>query len=204
MKKFRELFSILITILIALYLLYAPNIIMKGIEQSRVSRWENKQEDFAGIIDVWHIVSFKAHTGSVSSWIAARASEIEEKYFGVFINVSAMTVDEYIARVERGERADIYSFPLGLEYSDKFLPPEYDSITPALNAIRSSLIHTGQYEGVLYALPYMYSGYCFVVNNTLMQKASIDISQSPDELANTAGTLSKDDYNAICGDEVYV
>lgn len=63
-----------------------------------------------------------------------RAATFEKRHFGVFINVTAMTVEEAQPRMERGERADVYSFPMGWGYMERFAPlPELETgVKPAL------------------------------------------------------------------------
>ena len=41
------------------------------------------------------------------------AATLEKKHKGVYFEVESMTFSDYEARRERGEKADMYSFPLG-------------------------------------------------------------------------------------------
>lgn len=204
MKALRNVFAVIITIAVALYLIFAPEFIMSGIENSRNAS-NSKQESFTGIINLWHIVGFKAHTGSVTNFLYARASEFEKSHFGVFISVTSMTEEEYKENISAGKRADIYSFPLGLEYSDAFMPLDSDALSESISSIRSGFIETGKSENTLYALPYLYSGCCLITNDDLLTKQSITMQETPDKgsVNDTLNNLSTDAHTPLCGDEIY-
>ena len=204
MRVFRKFFGFLMAVGIIIYLVFAPNIIRQGILQGRVSHWEHEKESFSGIIDMWHVVGFKAHTGSVSSWLIKQTKKLEEKHFGVYINVSAMTLDEYEARIERGEEADVYSFPSGLMYSDGFLPLDGIADEGRLSHVRDGFLKSGMYEGKLYAIPYMYSGYCLMQNTELMQKAGAQTDASAESINKVAESMAQNEkITPISGDYIY-
>ncbi len=204
MKALRNVFAVIITIAIALYLIFAPEFIMSGIESSRKAS-NSKQDSFTGIISLWHIVGFKAHTGSVSTFLNACVSEFEKSHFGVFISVTPMTEEEYKENISAGKRADIYSFPLGLEYSDAFMPLDSDTLHESISSIRSGFIETGKFENTLYALPYLYSGCCLITNDDLLTKQSITMQETPDKssINDTLKNLRTDTHAPLCGNEVY-
>ena len=199
MRKLRFVFVVIIDICIILYFIFAPSIIRQGIEESRVSYWKYADEDFCGMINVWHVAQFKTHTGAVGNLIKEQAKIISKKHFGVYFTVTAMTPDEYYERIARGESADIYSLPLGFEYSDIFLPLD-ESLT---SGIRPSLISTGSDGDTLYALPYLYSGYCLMENTELTKNTDAESISSAEDLKNAVSAYTSDKHVPLCGNVVY-
>lgn len=204
MKALKNIFSLLVTIAIAMYLIFAPGIIMENVKRSILAPWQLPEESFTGIINVWHIVRFKAHTGSVSTWVEKRASEFEKKHFGIFVTVEAMTLEEYAEKRERGEKADIYSFPLGLEYEDAYKPLDETTLNVTLSYFRDGFLSLGKSEGKLYALPYMYSGYCLIANTDMLEKSGVILEEdsTDEQIKAQLETITKTQENAICGDAV--
>lgn len=204
MKALRNVSAVIVTIAVALYLIFAPEFIMSGIENSRKVSGD-RQGNYTGIISLWHIVGFKAHTGSVSTFLNARAEEFERDRFGVFISVTSMTEEEYKENISAGKSADIYSFPLGLEYSDAFMPLESDALRESISRIRSGFVETGKSENTLYALPYLYSGCCLITNDDLLTKQSITMQETPDQssVSDTVKDLSTETHAPLCGNSIY-
>ena len=137
-----------------------------------LKKQQENQETFAGIITLWHIVDFKPYAGSLGTWLSDRAATFEKRHFGVFINVTAMTVEECAARMERGERADVYSFPMGWGYMERFAPlPELET------AVKPALAGTGSQDGTAYGVPYAMSGYFLLINSRLEQEKGVTLSE---------------------------
>lgn len=182
MKKIQIFFCVVITVGIVLFLTVSPSYIAANSSRDPYREWMlPDEEEFSGIIHVWHIVDFKAHTGSVSAWLESRANALERKHFEVFLEISAMTVDEYRLRLEHGDSADIYSFPLGLTYQDDFLPLDKYSEVWSESGINESLLKTGMYDGTKYALPFMYSGYALIVNSAASAEHGFDYEECFEE-----------------------
>ena len=83
---------------------------------------QQSTESYQGIISLWHIVGFKSYQGSMGAWLEKAAATLEKKHKGVYFEVESMTFSDYEARRERGEKADMYSFPLGWEYIEELQP----------------------------------------------------------------------------------
>lgn len=178
MKKLEFLLCLLLTAGIVLFLTISPSYIAANSARDPYREWMMpKDEDFTGIIRVWHIVGFKAHTGSLSAWLESRANALEKKHFEVFFEISAMTEEEYALRIEQGDSADIYSFPSGLIYQDGFLPLSGHEEAWRDADIKPALIKTGAYDGVQYALPFVYSGYALMVNSAYAAEHGFDYEE---------------------------
>lgn len=126
----------------------------------------------SGTISVWHVVENKPYTGSVSTIIAQAAREIERAEYGTYFNVEGITEQEYNKRIERGQSADIISFPAGL--IDENGLGELDA---ADHAIAPQLIKAGSSGGKLYAIAYAQSPCVLIENKELAQKAAIALDE---------------------------
>lgn len=156
---------------IILYLVFMPNIIASKLEVNAYNEFlkvEVPEETF--ILNVWHIVEFKPHTGSLNNFFKEYSLGFEKSHKGVFAESTAMTVEEYEERIDRGERADIYSFPLSL------LPKMEFKAFENTQTVQSLLFDTygcGMTNGERMALPYALSGSFFVGNSELLEKENI-------------------------------
>lgn len=187
MKMRDWLVGIVATALTAAYLLLMPGYLATQRQELTLQSRQESGESFSGIITLWHIVGFKPYQGSLGTWLSDRAAALEKKHFGVFINVTAMTPEEFEERLLRGERADAYSFPMGWGYVERFqpLPDIKAELLPALDG-------TGTQEGEIFAVPYTISGYLLLANSRLEQEKNISLSEETwrEDLQTAVDTLT--------------
>lgn len=194
------------TVLVAAYLLFMPGYLIAQRQELTLQSKQESEETFSGIITLWHIVGFKPYQGSMGTWLSDRAAAFEKKHFGIFINVTAMTVEEWEARAARGERADAYSFPMGWGYAERFQP------LPAIKAeLLPALSDTGGQGGVTYAVPYAMGGYFLLVNSRLEQEKGVSLSEESwreelqaavDQLTYTYGKKKRQRYGMAGSEEM--
>ncbi len=168
----------LICIVVALgvfaYLFFMPPYIGSGLQEDPYAGWVMPEKDgYTGILTVWHVVRFRPYSGSGGDWLKERAKEFEKKHYGVYVEVLSMTEEECAARFLRGETADLYSFPLGWGYAERFFPLEEQ-----FPSLRERLLATGAQEGVQYAVPFLMSGYALVLNTRLAQERAVQTPES--------------------------
>ncbi|HMM31532.1 MAG TPA: hypothetical protein PKB13_07115 [Clostridia bacterium] len=163
----------LAAIFIAAYLIWIPPYIEQGLLQDPYSEWVMPEDEgYTGILTVWHIVGFKPYAGSSGEWLKARAKALEKQHYGIYVEVLSMSLEDCEARLARGETADIYSFPLGWGYAERFLPLER-----SFSGLKAGLLETGMQEGVQYAVPFMLSGYALLVNTKLAQARQVTLPE---------------------------
>ena len=203
MPKIKNVTAIILSVFIVLYLIFSPRYIFATIEKGRVPFWQRKEESFNGIIELWHIVGFKPHTGSVSSWLGNRTKEFEKKHHGVFVNITSMTIEDYYKKKSLGMSADIYSVPLGLEYSDSYYKLNYDCLFESLPYIRSDFINSGMSKNQIIALPFLYSGYCLITNDSLLTAENqITIPFTSNDISEISKNMSAENNLALCGNPI--
>jgi hypothetical protein len=134
-------------------------------------------EPFTGIITLWHIVGFKPYEGSAGSWLIGWTKKFERRYSGVFIEVLSMTPEEAEQRLARGEKPDMYSFPLGWSYPDRF-----KKLDSGDRAFIGNLDACGMAEGDCYAVPFMTSGYMLLINTEFAQEQSFSMPKKAEEI----------------------
>lgn len=151
-----------LALLIAAFLLLAPPRLLRGLA-GVFPRGVTEQEPPAweGIIELWHIVDFRAYQGSVTQHLRAQADAFCRAHPGVYIEVTGMSVEAFEQRYARGERPDAYSFPCGLLYREQLRPlPEAPE---GIAALRDGL-HAAEADGAVYAVPYLMSGYFLLMD----------------------------------------
>lgn len=159
---------------IAAYLIWIPPYVEQGLTKDPYSEWVMPEDEgYTGILTVWHIVGFKPYAGSGGEWLKTRAKELEKQHYGVYVEVLSMSIEDCEARLARGETADIYSFPLGWGYAERFLPLE-----KSFSGLKAGLLETGMQQGVQYAVPFMMSGYTLLVNTKLAQSRQVALPET--------------------------
>lgn len=157
-------------------------------EKSYLQWLRPEEEPYTGVLRVWHIVGFKPYIGSLSGWLSACASQVEDEHFGIFFQIEAMTVEEYAQRTARGERADLYSFPLGLLPGSALHKQEVTMLEPCCDELRSCAAYGDGYG----AAPFAMSGKLLFFNLRLLQKEGIALPEAEavgpaDALVKSAG-----------------
>lgn len=109
-------------------------------------------ENYKCIISLWHIDTFEGGVGSRAEFLLSRAAAFEKKNKGVFVMVTAHTVESAKERYAAGEMPDLVSYGYGVE-------PE--GVSPIDGA---SPFKYGEYDGKPYALPWCKGGYVLLAN----------------------------------------
>jgi len=177
MDKKQMIASVIMTLIIAAFMALSPGYIISSRAPLTMQREPERAEGYQGIITVWHIAGFKPYRGSLGSWLADVAASLEKRHSGVYFEVDSITVEEYQARILRGEQPDVFSFPLGCANVEQLL--ELDTELPPL---RGNLQGVGRYDGRLYAVPYAASGYLLVHNQRLVQELGADCDSMEEAL----------------------
>ena len=169
MNRKQFITSIIMTAMMAAFIVFSPKYIMSSRTLRTLQRTEENQEGYHGIISIWHIVKFKPYQGSLGSWVSDVAARLEKLHSGVYLEVESITLEEYSARIARGEQPDVFSYPLGCTYAEQLKELKIE-----LPALRGNLDGSGCHNGRLYGVPYTMSGYLLVHNQRLMQENGQD------------------------------
>lgn len=158
------------TLAIIVFMVLSPGYIAANRQSLTQQYRQQSTESYQGIISLWHIAGFKAYRGSMGAWLEKAAAALEKKHRGVYFEVESITLSDYMARRERGEKADFYSFPLGWEYIEELQP-----IDMTMPEMRGNMADSCRYRGSTYGIPYAASGYVLAVNSRIMQEKGLDM-----------------------------
>ena len=179
-----------------LFLLLAPPFLEDGVTRNIYRQWMSiKESPWAGVVQLWHISGWETGKSSGVQWLKNAAASYEKSYPGMYIEVAGMTVEEAQQRLQKGERADLYSFPLG------FVPPEEFCVIDAPQNIQGNVLKSGQYQGQQIALPYMMGGYALIINRSIFFEHQLllpsDEEWTVESLKEAVMQLSNGDHIAI-------
>ena len=147
--KIRRLF---LCILLLLTAVFGPNYLVPLAQRDFFAeQYRRDPPKFSGTIVLYHIVTQRTYSGSVTDWLQAQADAYEKKHRGVHILVEGMTEPYFLQRLEYDRLPDGYSFFSGALSEDRLQP-----IGLTTDGLRSGLFDTA------FAVPYLYSGYALL------------------------------------------
>ena len=114
MNGFQKTIAAVLLAAVLLVMIYLPKCAGKMLERDQYREWlEPEEEEFSGVISVWHVVGFKPYMGSVGAWLKKIADRAERRHFGVYFEVESISEAEAEAKLQNGEFPDVISFPAG-------------------------------------------------------------------------------------------
>lgn len=160
----KKVFSLLLTVLLVLFLIFSPVVLMSGADRNVFSIQKKKAEgDYRGTLKVWHVVSFRTAENSGYQYLRERSNIFEKNTPYVFVDVRGMTAEAAKELLAEGERPDIISYPLGFIEDDDLLKlNEPEDMNERLGVI------TGN------SLPYKADHYVMVTNNDLLREYGVE------------------------------
>lgn len=150
-----KLLRVVGSLCIALYLIFVPRLLFAGVQNNRIEQLHAiPKPQFQGTAVLYHIVSDRTYTGSVTNWLNEQAKKFERENEGAHLLIEGMSENDFYERVAYGRTADGYSFFSGTLYRE--LLQEFNVECPEL---RTGLSVTEL------AVPYFYSGNALVAQN---------------------------------------
>lgn len=140
-------------ILLCAFMLAAPFVVLPNLPRSDLFVAGAR---FEGILELWHIESFEGGVGSRAGWLKRRSAAFEKQNKGCLVNVTVLTAEQAVEKLEAGERFDMASFSAGAGFN---LLPYLSSYGGEISGVRADYLKGGQLNGKVYALPYMAGGY---------------------------------------------
>jgi len=156
--------SFLLCFFLILYLLLSPSLIEDGLGKNIFAIRKNAlSQDYRGTLELWHVVSFKTPAGSGYQHLREIADAFEKSTPYVFIEIRGITAEAAAELMEKGERPDMISYPMGFVNEEELTetePPE--GISERIKELCG--------RGV----PYMADRYVMVSNNDLLRERGIE------------------------------
>ncbi len=159
----KKAFTLLICLGLVLLLVLAPSVILEGLQKNTYTlREEEQSANYTGNLSLWHIVSFKTGGNTGISFLRNRIREFEKNNPYVFIDLTALDMEEAGALLAAGQTPDILSFPLGFIENSDFL-----AALPAADGLLQAYRSAGILNGITYAYPYMADFYALLCNQDM-------------------------------------
>ncbi len=163
-------FAYFLCVLVILLLVVSPWLILSYYEKLPEAPY------FQGILHMWHITGWRTGGSSSYAFLENRIKQYEAQNPHVFIELESYTPEKADKALQNGQRPDIISYPYGIDPALDFAPLPHHNF----------LMLNDQDK----AYPYMFGGYCLLVNNDLLSENGIDIYQGwgirPDALLEAA------------------
>lgn len=77
---------------------------------------QNTVDGYKGVLQIWNIDSFEGGKGSRTSFLQNIAKTFEKKHKGLFVLVTAHTINSAKEALQRGERPDLLSYGTGCDF----------------------------------------------------------------------------------------
>lgn len=156
-----------------------------------------KLPDWQGVINIWHIDSFRTPNIGKAAALRKIAVSFEKKYNGIFVEIEEITSEEYQKRISEGKNADIISFPAELNM---------DLSACAQLIMQPGLMPIHEAAGNLCdnrAAPWLWTMPMGVVNEEFAIKKDIDIEENPsvEEFRQAIGALAGSGDRGIAANE---
>ncbi len=169
MRAVKWTLRIILAVALLVFVALAPPYLTRALNKNPAREiFEPKGGDWSGIITVWHVVSFKPYQGSVSAYLESCFTSYEKKHSGVYVEVLGMDAAGMQERLDRGERPDLWSFASGALYPEQLSPLQLDAAPEFVSGLKPA-----KWEGTVYAVPYLYSGYFLIGNTVRTQEAGL-------------------------------
>jgi hypothetical protein len=127
-----------------------------------LSYYEKLPEEpyYEGILHLWHIADWRTGGSSAAAFLEGRIRQYEAGNPHVFIELECYTPDKAAAALQSGQLPDLVSYPYGQEPALTLAPLPGHSFALA--------------DDVKNAWPYMFGGYCVLVNNDILSENGLD------------------------------
>lgn len=147
-KIFVKFFSLICIVAICVY------VFCFGLKKANIFEIYNKLVVETKIYTVWHVETFEGGAKPRIDYLKSIARQLEKENDGVLINVQKVEPQKLEILLKDGQ-PDIISFGFGVGKTIlKYLCPFDDN-----HDVRSELVDACKFNGKVYALPYIVSGY---------------------------------------------
>jgi len=145
------------------FLLFTPKFLVTHAKDSFVdARFVRTSDRYNGTIVLYHVVTERPYTGSLTAWLTTRAETYEKKHKGTYFLIEGMDEKEFLERIESGRIPDAYSFFTGSVWEDRLCA------LPDLHLpLRDGIVQAER------AIPYGYSGFVKISKSADSNEKSI-------------------------------
>jgi len=178
----RRAFTLFLCAILAVYIFIGPSLLeqMKN-DYTKSQEPVHKKSEWTGVITLWDYPRLDIKTGARYSWIKKKIRQFEKQNPGVYIEFRELDWKEgptfLKAAAKTGANPDIA--PVGSDYyfmSKGYLEEldSYISLEDKSDFI-GSVLDTATYNGKLYGLPWMMTGYTMLLNTDIFSERNVNI-----------------------------
>jgi multiple sugar transport system substrate-binding protein len=180
----RRAFTLFLCLLMILFVAVGPMMFQRyRVDYNKSYEHMKKEITWRGVITIWDYPRLNTQNGTKLTWISAKIKQFEKLYPGVYIDFKELdTAGGYTllkAAASTGAYPDIA--PVGSDYyfMSEGLLEDLDKVlteTEKADFLPASLA-SPSYEGRLYGLPWMMTGYTMLLNTALFNEKNVPIPQ---------------------------
>jgi len=169
MRRLKTALRVILAAACAAFLLFSPPHLRAALSSDPYRAFFLPERPaWNGILTLWHVVGFKPYQGSVTAYLESCVATYEKANPGIYVEVLGMDPAGMEERLDRGERPDIWSFSCGSLYPEQLAPLNLTEVPDFVGNLRPAA-----WEGVTYAVPYLYSGHFLLGNPLRVQDAGL-------------------------------
>jgi multiple sugar transport system substrate-binding protein len=209
----KRAFTLFLCLLMIAFVVLGPTLLQKNkVSYDKSFEYMRKEIRWRGVITVWDYPRLNTSNGTKLSWISAKIKSFEKLYPGVYIDFKELDPEGgrnlLKAAVTTGANPDIA--PVGSDYfflSGGYLEELDGAISDGERAdFLDIALESASYEGKLYGLPWMMTGYTLLLNTQLFSERNVplpkDGSWTYEEFSEAVKQLTYD-TNRRKGPDVY-
>jgi multiple sugar transport system substrate-binding protein len=182
---FRRAFTLFLCAILAVYIFTGPSLLeqMKNNYKKSLEPTHKKTE-WTGVITLWDYPRLDIRNGTRFSWIKSKIRQFEKQNPGVYIEFRELDWKEgptfLKAAAKTGANPDIA--PVGSDYffmSKGYLEEldSYISLEEKADFI-GSILDTAAYNGKIYGIPWMMTGYTMLLNTDKFNEKNISLPEN--------------------------
>lgn len=181
----RRAFTLFLCAILAVYIFIGPALLEQMKNNYKKSQEPvHKKTEWTGVITLWDYPRLDIRSGSRFSWIKKKIRQFEKQNPGVYIEfreLDWMDGPTFLkAAAKTGANPDIA--PVGSDYffmSNGYMEEldSYLSLEEKADFI-SSILDTASYNGKLYGIPWMMTGYAMLLNTDIFSERSVSLPEN--------------------------
>lgn len=181
----KKAFTLLLCVILAVYIFIGPDLLKQMKENYKKSLEPvHKKTEWTGVITLWDFPRLDIRNGTRFGWIKSKIRQFEKQNPGVYIEFRKLDWKEgpsfLKAAAKIGANPDIA--PIGSDYffmSGGYLEDlgSYISIEDRKDFI-DSILDTAAYNGKLYGIPWMMTGYTMLLNTDRFSEKNVALPEN--------------------------
>lgn len=180
----KRAFTLFLCLFMAVFVILGPMLLQKNkVDYDKSFDHMKKEATWRGVITVWDYPRLNSSNGTKLSWMTAKVKAFEKQHPGVYIDFKELDLSSgstlLKAAASTGAPPDVA--PVGSDYY--FLSHGYlEELDPYITDTDKkdflpSALESASYNGKLYGMPWMMTGYTLLLNTSLFSEKNVPLPQ---------------------------